>query len=107
MNAEAIKTDNKILMENKSKIILVHCSSGHKHALKEVLEQPAIQARLSDTKYAQEVKTLERFYITLAQDPDRAYYGFNHVSKAADSGGVEILMVTDDLFRYVLSSYSA
>ncbi|TPX47936.1 hypothetical protein SeMB42_g03035 [Synchytrium endobioticum] len=99
LNAEAIKTDNKAIIENKSKILLVHCSSGHKHALKEVLEQPAIQSRLSDTKYAQEVKTLERFYVTLAQDPDRAYYGFGHVNKAADLGGVEVLMVTDDLFR--------
>ncbi|TPX30163.1 hypothetical protein SmJEL517_g06207 [Synchytrium microbalum] len=99
MMAEAIKTDNKVIIENKPKILLVHCSSGHKHALKEVLEQPAIQARLSDTKYAQEVKTLERFYITLAQDPDRAYYGFEHCDKAADSGGIEVLMVTDGLFR--------
>lgn len=30
----AVKTDNKILLENKSKFMLVHASSGFKHSLK-------------------------------------------------------------------------
>lgn len=30
----AIKTDNKLLLENKSKFLLVHSSSGFKHSLK-------------------------------------------------------------------------
>lgn len=30
----AIKTDNKLLLENKGKFMLVHASSGFKHSLK-------------------------------------------------------------------------
>ncbi|KAJ3288785.1 hypothetical protein HK104_007959 [Borealophlyctis nickersoniae] len=97
--ANAVRTDNRMILENKSKFMLVHCSSGQKHALTEVLQQPEVQNQLSDTKYAQEVKTLERFYQMLASDPARAFYGFRHVSKASESGAVEILMVTDELFR--------
>lgn len=48
--AEAAKNDIKILFENKSKFLLVHSSSGHKHSLKEVLGDPAVTVRLADTK---------------------------------------------------------
>ena len=33
MYAEAVRTDNKLLFENKPKFVLVHSSSGHKFAL--------------------------------------------------------------------------
>ncbi|KAF0723403.1 hypothetical protein AaE_009876, partial [Aphanomyces astaci] len=33
----AVRTDDKVLLENKARFILVHASSGHKHALDEVL----------------------------------------------------------------------
>ena len=52
---QAVKTDNKLLFENKSKFLLVHASSGFKHALKEVLADPAVQSRLADTKASEEV----------------------------------------------------
>ena len=42
-NSQAVKTDNKLLFENKSKFLLVHSSSGFKHSLKEV--------RIPDTRY--------------------------------------------------------
>ena len=32
--SQAVKTDNKLLFENKGKFVLVHSSSGYKHALK-------------------------------------------------------------------------
>lgn len=34
MIQQAIKTDNKLILENKSKFLLVHSSSGFKHSLK-------------------------------------------------------------------------
>ena len=33
----ASKTDNKILIDNKSKFLLIHSSSGFKHSLKGIL----------------------------------------------------------------------
>lgn len=37
MIQQAIKSDNKIVLENKSKFLLVHSSSGFKHSLKGIL----------------------------------------------------------------------
>ncbi|KAJ3190284.1 hypothetical protein HDU85_000579 [Gaertneriomyces sp. JEL0708] len=98
---QAVRTDNKVVLNNRSKLLMVHCSSGQKHALAEVLQQPNVQSQLSDTKYSQETKNLERFYQMLGNDPDRAFYGMNHVSLAAERGAVECLMVSDQLFRNV------
>ncbi|KAG2222617.1 hypothetical protein INT45_008281 [Circinella minor] len=96
---QAVKTDNKVLMENRSKFVLIHSSSGHKHALNEVMQDPAIQSKLADTKAAREVQALEQFYTMLNNDPDRAFYGINHVLKANEHGAIGTLLVTDELFR--------
>ena len=53
-----MKTDNKLLFENKGKFLLVHSSSGYKHALKEVLQDPAVLARLVDTKETYQLQLL-------------------------------------------------
>lgn len=65
----------------------------------EVLQDPAVQAKLSDTKAASEVKTLEKFYQILQVEPARAYYGKNHVVRAAEAQAIETLMISDNLFR--------
>lgn len=62
--AEAVKRDIRLLIENKSKFIKAHSSSGHKHALKEVLTDPEVAPKLSDTKALGEVRSLETFYGT-------------------------------------------
>ncbi|KAI7881220.1 protein pelota [Mucor mucedo] len=96
---QAVKTDNKMLMENRSKFVLIHCSSGHKHALTEVMQDASVQAKLADTKAAREVQALDKFYEMMNNDPDRAFYGFEHVNKANDRGAIGTLLVTDELFR--------
>lgn len=70
----------------------------------EVLQDPTIQVKLSDTKAATEVKALEQFYQILQVEPAKAYYGKNHVVKAAESQAIETLLISDNLFRYVQSS---
>ncbi|XP_077995484.1 protein pelota homolog [Glandiceps talaboti] len=99
MFTQAVKNDIKLLLENKSKFILVHASSGFKHSLKEILSDPAIAAKLSDTKATGEVRALEDFYKMLQIEPDRAFYGINHVEKANESSAIETLMISDELFR--------
>jgi len=99
MNNEAVRRDDKVLMENRAKFVLCHASSGHKHALEEVLNNPNIASRLADTKAAGEVKALQDFYKMLEQDQQRAYYGYNHVVKANEQMAIDTLMVTDELFR--------
>merc|ERR1712117_525080 len=95
----AVKTDNKLLFENKSKFLLVHSSSGFKHSLKEALQDPMVQSRLVDTKASEEVRALESFYKMLKNEPDRAFYGPKHVAMAVEAEAVETLLVSDNLFR--------
>lgn len=98
---EAARRDIRPVIENKSKIVLCHSSSGHKHALHEVLAKPELQSRLADTKVIREVQLLEQFQSMLNDDPDRAFYGYAHVSMAAANGAIRTLLITDELFRAV------
>ena len=100
MMDQAVKIGHRPLIENKSQIVLMHCSSGHKHALEEILQDPSMQLKLSDTKYAKEIITLDQFYKMLGSDPARAFYGLNYVLKASEKGAIETLMMMDSLFRY-------
>ncbi|EFA12200.1 protein pelota [Tribolium castaneum] len=95
----AVKTDNKTLLENKSKFMLIHSSTGFKHSLKEILQDPAVVNKISDTKAASEVKALEVFYTTLQCEPDKAFYGKKHVEKANEAQAIETLLISDNLFR--------
>ncbi|XP_076233473.1 pelota mRNA surveillance and ribosome rescue factor [Calliopsis andreniformis] len=99
MIQQAVNTDNKLILENKSKFLLVHSSSGFKHSLKEVLADPAVVSRISDTKAAGEVKALETFYTILQTDPSRAFYGKKHINKANEAQAIETLLISDKLFR--------
>ncbi|KAF1320372.1 Mrna surveillance protein pelota, partial [Globisporangium splendens] len=94
MIEQAIRQDDKLIMENKNKFILCHSSSGHKHALDEVLNDP-----VADTKAVEDVKCLETFFNMLHTDQDRAYYSYKHVMAANANMAIETLMITDELFR--------
>lgn len=99
MDSNAKMQTFQLLLENRGKFILVHASSGFKHSLKEVLQDPAVLARLSDTKAASEVKALEQFYQILQAEPAKAFYGKNHVIRAAEAQAIETLLISDNLFR--------
>ncbi|KAJ2701964.1 Translation factor pelota [Coemansia sp. IMI 203386] len=99
MMSQAVKAEDKAIIENKSKFLRVHTSSGHKGALEEVMRDPQIRSRLADTKATQEVRAMDDFYQMLNNNPDRAFYGYEDVRKAADNGAIGTLMVTDELFR--------
>ena len=101
MMAEAVKRDGplKPLRENKSAFCLVHTSNGHRHAMREVLADPACAKRLADTKAAGEVKALEEFFEMMKVDPDRASYGPKHVERCSGMAAIDTLMVTDELIR--------
>jgi hypothetical protein len=71
----ATREDDKRLMAARSKFVLVPASSGHRGALREVMADPAVLARLADTKAARETMAIQKFAKMLDEDPDRAYYG--------------------------------
>ncbi len=65
----------------------------------EVLADSAVLAQLADTKAAMEVKALNDFFAMMANDENRAFYGYDHVKAANDHQAIETLLVTDNLFR--------
>ncbi|XP_009859396.2 protein pelota homolog [Ciona intestinalis] len=97
--SQAVKTDNRLIIDNKSKFICVHASSGFKHSLKEALLDPSVASRLSDTKATAEIKALQDFYKTLQHEPDKACYGLKQIEKASASDAIDVLMITDMLLR--------
>ncbi|CAL8108033.1 unnamed protein product [Orchesella dallaii] len=100
MMEQAVKTENKAVLENKNKFLLVHASSGFKHSLKEVLSSPVVMEKLADTKAAGEVKVLETFTKMLETDPNKAFYGLKHVEKAQEEAqAVQVLMILDTVIR--------
>lgn len=65
-----------------------------------MLQEPAVIAKISDTKAASEVKLLESFYTMLQLEPAKAFYGKKHVDRANEALAIETLMISDKLFRY-------
>ncbi|WVY96883.1 hypothetical protein V8G54_029034 [Vigna mungo] len=96
---EAERRQLRPIIENKSRIILVHTTSGYKHSLREVLDAPNVMNLIKDTKAAQEVRVMKDFFNMLSNDPSRACYGMKHVEVANERLAVQTLLITDDLFR--------
>lgn len=97
--AEAVLTDNKTLMQSKPKWMTVHCSSGHIHALNEVLKSPEVMSQLAETRYARESKAMDTFFEMMNNDEDRAWYGPKEVARAVEAGAVGTLLMSNRLFR--------
>ncbi|XP_042514409.1 protein PELOTA 1 isoform X1 [Macadamia integrifolia] len=96
---EAERRQLRSIIENKSRILLVHTTSGYKHSLREVLDAPNVMTLIKDTKAAQEVRALKDFFDMLSNEPARACYGPKHVEVAHERMAVQTLLITDDLFR--------
>ncbi|XP_062144382.1 protein PELOTA 1 [Alnus glutinosa] len=96
---EAERRQLRPIIENKSRIVLVHTTSGYKHSLREVLDAPNVMNMIKDTKAAQEVRVLKDFFNMLTNDPARACYGPKHVEVAHERLAIQTLLLTDSLFR--------
>ncbi|CAG8458065.1 91_t:CDS:10 [Ambispora gerdemannii] len=80
------------------KVVIIASPGFVKDQLFEYVFAEAV-SQLADTKYAQEMTTLDKFFKMLNDDPDRAFYGWEHVSKAGELGAIGTLMLSDELFR--------
>ncbi|BGP28964.1 Translation factor pelota [Rhodotorula toruloides] len=96
---EAVRQNNKALIQAKSKFLLLHSPTHHAHSLTQILSSPEVSSQLKDTKFAQEGVMLEKFFKMLEENPLRAWYGESHVFKAAERGAIGKLLVSDELFR--------
>jgi protein pelota len=89
------------VLKAKAKFLVVHCSTGHLHALNEVLKSDEVKVKLADTKFARESRAVDEFYKMIGIDEHRAYYGPKHVMRAVEAGAVGTLLISDSLFRFV------
>lgn len=96
---EAERRSLRPIIENKSRLLLAHSTSGYKHSLKEVLDAPGVMALIKDTKAAMEVRALKEFFDMLSDDTARACYGPRHVEVAHERMAIQTLLITDSLFK--------
>lgn len=75
--------------------ILNACFCSHS----EVLADPTVSSKLADTKAAGEVRALENFYTMLQVEQNKAFYGIKHVEHAMDAQAIDLLLISDSLFR--------
>lgn len=83
----------------KGRFVTAHASAGNPRALRGVLADPALAARLGGSRAASDAVLLETFLRALHSDPECAVYGYRHVAAAAASGAVGTLLVVDGLLR--------
>ena len=57
-NDRAVRTDNTAFIQNKSKFVKAHTTSGHKRAISEFFVDTALSSKLGDVKAIQEVSTV-------------------------------------------------
>ena len=103
MLTKAARDDERQLLENRSKFILLHSSNGFKHALTEILQDPLIANRLSDTKAAGEIKLLDQFMQLLNDEPEKAYYGLEVVERANQHQAIECKVTSNHAIDHCLS----
>ena len=62
LKTESVRRDHRTLIEssNRSKFVLCRSSSGHKHAVDEIIGNKDIAARMIETKVAKDVEVLNR-----------------------------------------------
>ena len=96
---EASKRQLRDLIMSKPKWVLTHASSAYKHALNEVMRDPAVAHRVAETRAGAEVRVLREFMQLMDAQPDRVTYGPRHVKVAAEQGAIDKLLLVDSLFR--------
>ncbi|KAF8462530.1 hypothetical protein BDZ91DRAFT_698906 [Kalaharituber pfeilii] len=95
----ATKAENKAVITARRKFITEHCSTGHVHALNELLKSPSLQAKLANTRFIKESKAIDRFFEMMTADENRAWYGPKEVARAVDKGAVSTLLLSNTLLR--------
>lgn len=99
MFQEAARQNDRTFLKSKPKFLVASSSTGFLQGLTEVLGDEAVLHQLTNTRYASNAAVLEKFYDTLEHNPNRAWYGPQHIATAADMGAISKLLIADTLFR--------
>lgn len=90
---------NSSILDNKSKILVAHCSTGYLQGLSEVLRDPSYESVLMNVGNSRELRILDKFLKHLNEDDNKAWYGEMEVFKAAELGAIDTLLITDTWMR--------
>lgn len=82
----------------KKKIISATCSSTDRTAFNEVLKRPEVETALKQARSVEEITLVEQLLKEIFSGK-LAKYGFDEVDKVANSGAINILLVTDSLIK--------
>mmetsp|Transcript_20801 Transcript_20801/g.28642 ORF Transcript_20801/g.28642 Transcript_20801/m.28642 type:complete len:86 (+) Transcript_20801:754-1011(+) len=80
-------------------MITSHCSSGFKHSLKEVLSDTGVKKQIANMSCADENTYLDKFFEILGTNEDKVTYGPKCVEYALNNMAIEVLLISDKLFR--------
>ncbi|GMI12287.1 hypothetical protein TrRE_jg8597, partial [Triparma retinervis] len=56
---EARRCENRSLLEHRDRFVTVRASSGHKHAVDEIINDPAVRGKITETKASRDVAVLD------------------------------------------------
>ncbi|KAG0669237.1 Translation factor pelota [Maudiozyma exigua] len=90
---------NNAILNNRSRFLVAHCSTGYMQGINEVLKDPAYSSRLSDTKYSKEAMVMDDFLKHLDDDDYKSWYGETEVFKASELGAIDSLLLTDTMLH--------
>lgn len=77
----------------------MHASSASGNALNEILEDPTVQKRITDTRAIKENSILNDFFDMMRVNPARAIYGEREVFYGQEMAAIEHLLIVDSMFR--------
>ncbi|KAM5561851.1 hypothetical protein ABKV19_022442 [Rosa sericea] len=89
---EAERKQLRPIIENKSRILLVHTTSGYKHSLREVLDAPNVMNMIKDTKAAQEVQHCPTWSMSGLSKISSVCFQMSHIVHAMDQSMLRLLM---------------
>jgi len=81
-----------------SKIVLSTCNATGKNGINEVLKRPEIRSALKQERVVKESALVEDLLIEISKN-NLAVYGLKQTKSAAESGAINILLVTDKLIQ--------
>ncbi|AGO09990.1 AaceriAAL001Wp [[Ashbya] aceris (nom. inval.)] len=90
---------DKVIIDNKDKFLVAHCSTGYLQGISEVLRDPAYSQKLQDTKNSSQLQVMDAFLKHLNDDDNKSWYGEAEITKACEFGAIETLLITDDWLR--------
>merc|ERR1712232_1465835 len=99
MQTYAMKNGKSDFVTKKGIFVCADASNIHNEGMEELLKNDQVQKMVRNTKAAKHFEAIEEMQKRVANDDGRCCYGPREVTFAFENGAVEVLMISDKLFR--------